>query len=168
MFRTDPLNRGCGGASALHMDDRPSAMCRQLSCSDRACSSVRGYRPYACFRRQGLPPLGGRWPPHPAVYPEKDQGPEGRVLSGSEGSCRGVSPPPACDWSRAVFRSSFQSLPAGFRRSNLWRRSLCAASSPALSLSKGNYMRKCASGGQSLANAERGVGMSGFAGKIGD
>ena len=32
----------------------------------------------------------------------------------------------------------------------------------------GNYMRKCASGGQSLANAERGVGMSGFAGKIGD
>ena len=33
---------------------------------------------------------------------------------------------------------------------------------------KGNYMRKCASGGQSLANAERGVGLSGFAGKIGD
>ena len=33
---------------------------------------------------------------------------------------------------------------------------------------RGNYMRKCASGGQSLANAERGVGMSGFAGKIGD
>ena len=33
---------------------------------------------------------------------------------------------------------------------------------------KGNYMRKCAIGGQSLANAERGVGMSGFAGKIGD
>ena len=32
----------------------------------------------------------------------------------------------------------------------------------------GNYMRKCASGGQSLANAERGVVMSGFAGKIGD
>ena len=32
----------------------------------------------------------------------------------------------------------------------------------------GNYMRKCASGGQSLANAERGMGMSGFAGKIGD
>ena len=31
-----------------------------------------------------------------------------------------------------------------------------------------NYMRKCAIGGQSLANAERGVGMSGFAGKIGD
>ena len=30
----------------------------------------------------------------------------------------------------------------------------------------GNYMRKCASGGQSLANAERGVGMCGFAGKI--
>ena len=29
-------------------------------------------------------------------------------------------------------------------------------------------MRKCASGGQSLANAERGVGMSGFAGTIGD
>ena len=27
-------------------------------------------------------------------------------------------------------------------------------------------MGKCASGGQSLANAERGVGMSGFAGKI--
>ena len=27
---------------------------------------------------------------------------------------------------------------------------------------KGNYMRKCASGGQSLANAERGVGMSGY------
>ena len=27
-------------------------------------------------------------------------------------------------------------------------------------------MRKCASGGQSLANADRGVGMSGFAGKI--
>ena len=27
-------------------------------------------------------------------------------------------------------------------------------------------MRKCASGGQSLVNAERGVGMSGFAGKI--
>ena len=26
----------------------------------------------------------------------------------------------------------------------------------------GNYMRKCASGGQSLANAERGVGMSGY------
>ena len=24
----------------------------------------------------------------------------------------------------------------------------------------GNYMRKCASGGQSLANAERGVGLS--------
>ena len=32
----------------------------------------------------------------------------------------------------------------------------------------GNYMRKCASEGQSLANAERGVGMSGFADKIGD
>ena len=32
--------------------------------------------------------------------------------------------------------------------------------------SKGNYMRKCASGGQSLANAERGVSMCGFAGKI--
>ena len=30
---------------------------------------------------------------------------------------------------------------------------------------KGNYMRECASGGQSLANSERGVGMSGFAGK---
>ena len=30
----------------------------------------------------------------------------------------------------------------------------------------GNYMRKCASGGQSLANAERGVSMCGFAGKI--
>ena len=29
-------------------------------------------------------------------------------------------------------------------------------------------MRKCATGGQSLANAERGVGMSGFVGKIGD
>ena len=29
-------------------------------------------------------------------------------------------------------------------------------------------MRKYASGGQSLANAERRVGMSGFAGKIGD
>ena len=29
-------------------------------------------------------------------------------------------------------------------------------------------MRKCESGGQSLANAERGVGMSGFADKIGD
>ena len=27
-------------------------------------------------------------------------------------------------------------------------------------------MRKCASGGQSLANGERGVGMSGFVGKI--
>ena len=27
-------------------------------------------------------------------------------------------------------------------------------------------MRKCASGGQSLANAERGVGMIGFAGEI--
>ena len=31
----------------------------------------------------------------------------------------------------------------------------------------GNYMRKCASGGQSLANAERGVEMCGFVGKIG-
>ena len=31
---------------------------------------------------------------------------------------------------------------------------------------KGNYMRKCASGGQSLANAERGVEMCGFVGKI--
>ena len=30
----------------------------------------------------------------------------------------------------------------------------------------GNYMRKCASGGQSLANAERGVEMCGFVGKI--
>ena len=30
----------------------------------------------------------------------------------------------------------------------------------------GNYMRKCASGGQRLANAERGVGMIGFAGEI--
>ena len=30
----------------------------------------------------------------------------------------------------------------------------------------GNYVRKCASGGQSLANAERGVGMCGFVGKI--
>ena len=42
---------------------------------------------------------------------------------------------------------------------------------PALRFSRpsnGNYMRKCASEGQSLANAERGVGMSGFAGKIGD
>ena len=29
----------------------------------------------------------------------------------------------------------------------------------------GNYMRKCASGGQSLANAERGVEMCGFVGK---
>ena len=35
-----------------------------------------------------------------------------------------------------------------------------------LSEREGNYMRKCASGGQSLANAERGVGMCGFAGKI--
>ena len=34
-----------------------------------------------------------------------------------------------------------------------------------LRLSKGNYMRKCASGGQSLANAERGVEMCGFVGK---
>ena len=30
----------------------------------------------------------------------------------------------------------------------------------------GNYMRKCASGGQSLANAERGAEMCGFVGKI--
>ena len=30
----------------------------------------------------------------------------------------------------------------------------------------GNYMRKCASGGQSLANAERRVEMCGFVGKI--
>ena len=30
----------------------------------------------------------------------------------------------------------------------------------------GNYMRKCESGGLSLANAERGVGMCGFADKI--
>ena len=30
----------------------------------------------------------------------------------------------------------------------------------------GNYMRKCASGGQSLANAEWGVEMCGFVGKI--
>ena len=30
---------------------------------------------------------------------------------------------------------------------------------------EGNYMRECASGGQSLANSERRVGMSGFAGK---
>ena len=33
----------------------------------------------------------------------------------------------------------------------------CNCSPP---LYKGNYMRKCASGGQSLANAERGVGLS--------
>ena len=29
-------------------------------------------------------------------------------------------------------------------------------------ISMGNYMRKCASGGQSLANAERGVGKRGL------
>ena len=34
------------------------------------------------------------------------------------------------------------------------------------SIRNGNYMRKCASGGQSLANAERGVEMCGFVGKI--
>ena len=33
-------------------------------------------------------------------------------------------------------------------------------------LQLGNYMRRCASGGQSLANAERGVEMCGFVGKI--
>ena len=71
-------------------------------------------------------------------------------------ACGGVSLPPACDWSRAAFRSSFQSFPDGFRRSNLWRRSLCAASSPALSLSKAQTRRAVSA---SLANHVRGSGV---------
>ena len=52
---------------------------------------------------------------------------------------------------------------------SVWqRKSLhgCKADSAMVLLQLGNYMRKCASGGQSLANAERGVEMCGFVGKI--